>query len=147
MDPSLEADHKGSGLLVMVGVDGSDCATRAVEFAARQAAGFDLPLLVVCAYHEIPAAGGFVLEGGVIHESAEAIVADALGLVQDLEPGVVAKGETVLGAPGPVLAHLSHEATILVVGTRGHSEVAGIVLGSVSQYVLHHAACDTVIVR
>jgi nucleotide-binding universal stress UspA family protein len=53
----------------------------------------------------------------------------------------------VLDAPGPALARLSKGATALVVGTRGHSEVAGIFLGSVSQYVLHHAPCNTIVVR
>jgi nucleotide-binding universal stress UspA family protein len=133
--------------LIVVGVDGSACATRAVEFAAKQAAQADLTLLVVSAYHEIPAAAGFVVEGGLIHESAEAVVADAIRLAEELEPTVVVKGETVLEAPGPALARLSKGATALVVGTRGHTEIAGIFLGSVSQYVLHHAPCNTIVVR
>ncbi len=133
--------------LIVVGVDGSACATRAVEFAARQAAQNDSSLLVVSVYHEMPAAGGYVLEGGLIHESAEAVVADAIRQAENLEPSVVVKGETVLDAPGPALARLSIGAMALVVGTRGHSEVAGIFLGSVSQYVLHHAPCNTIVVR
>jgi nucleotide-binding universal stress UspA family protein len=133
--------------LIVVGVDGSACATRAVEFAAKQAAQDDLTLLVVSAYHEIPAAGGFVVEGGLIHESAEAVVADAIRRAEKLEPTVVVKGETVLDAPGPALARLSKGAMALVVGTRGHSQIAGIFLGSVSQYVLHHAPCNTIVVR
>ena len=44
--------------LIVVGVDGSACATRAVEFAARQAAQNDSSLLVVSVYHEMPAAEG-----------------------------------------------------------------------------------------
>jgi nucleotide-binding universal stress UspA family protein len=143
-DPAVKnADER----LIVVGVDGSACATRAVEFAARQAAQDDAPLLVVSAYHEMPAAGGFVVEGGLIHESAESVVADAIRLVEAVEPSVVVKGETVLDAPGPALVRLSNGATALVVGTRGHSEIAGVFLGSVSQYVLHHAPCNTIVVR
>ena len=67
--------------------------------------------------------------------------------LRNLEPSLVVKGETVLDAPGPALARLSKGATALVVGTRGHSEIAGIFLGSVSQYVLHHAPCNTIVVR
>ena len=132
---------------IVVGVDGSDCAARAVEFAARQAALCDVPLLVVSAYHEMPAAGGFVVQGGLIHESAEAVVSDAIRQTDKLEPSVVVRGEVVLDAPGPVLTRLSKGATALVVGTRGRSEAAGIFLGSVSQYVLHHAPCNTIVVR
>jgi len=132
---------------IVVGVDGSACATRAVEFAARQAAQNDVPLLVVSAYQEMPAAAGFLAEGALIHESAEAVVADAICQAEELEPSVVVTGQTMLDAPGPALARLSKGATALVVGTRGHSEIAGIFLGSVSQYVLHHAPCNTIVVR
>ena len=130
-----------------MGVDGSACATRAVEFAAKQAALYDLRLLVVSAYHQTPASGGFLLEGGLIRESAEAVVSDAIRRAEDLERTIVVKGETVLDDPGPALTRLSDGATALVVGTRGHSEVVGIFLGSVSQYVLHHATCNTIVVR
>jgi nucleotide-binding universal stress UspA family protein len=147
MESDDSAVQNADQRLIVVGVDGSACATRAVEFAARQAAQDDSPLLVASAYHEIPAAGGFVLEGGLIHESAEAVVADAIRRAEELEPTVVVKGETVLDAPGPALARLSKGAMALVVGTRGHSEIPGIFLGSVSQYVLHHAPCNTIVVR
>ena len=143
-DPTVKnADER----LIVVGVDGSACATRAVEFAARQAAQNDASLLVVSAYQDMPAAAGFLADGALIHESAEAVVADAISQAQDLEPSLVVTGETVLDAPGPALARLSEGATALVVGTRGHSEIAGIFLGSVSQYVLHHAPCNTIVVR
>jgi nucleotide-binding universal stress UspA family protein len=145
--PNDRAGKDADERRIVVGVDGSACATRALEFAVRQAALWDAPLHVVSAYHEMPAAGGLVVPGGLIQESAEAIVADATRLAEDLEPTVVVKGETVLDAPGPALARLSKGATALVVGTRGHSEVVGAFLGSVSQYVLHHATCNTIVVR
>ncbi len=147
MESNGSADQNAAERLIVVGVDGSACATRAVEFAARQAANEASPLLVVSAYHEMPAAAGFVAEGGLIHEVAETVVADAIRRAEELEPSVAVKGETVLDAPGSALVRLSEGATALVVGTRGHSEIAGIFLGSVSQYVLHHAPCNTIVVR
>ena len=147
MEASDSAVQPVDGPFIAVGVDGSACATRAVEFAAWLAAQYDVPLLVVSAYHEVPAAEGFVVLDGLIHEAADAVVVDAIHQVEELEPTVVVKGEIVLDAPGPALARLSKGATALVVGTRGHSEVAGIFLGSVSQYVLHHAPCNTIVVR
>jgi nucleotide-binding universal stress UspA family protein len=147
MGPNDSAVQSADDRVIVVGVDGSACATRALDFAAKQAARYDLSLLVVSAYHEIPAAGGQVVLGGLLHESAKAVVSDAIRRAEELEPTIVVKGETVLDVPGPALARLGKGATALVVGTRGHSEVAGIFLGSVSQYVLHHAPCNTIVVR
>ena len=84
---------------------------------------------------------------GLFQESAEAIVSDALRQAEELEPTVVVKCETVLDVPGPALTRLSKGATALVVGTRGHNELTGLLLGSVSEYVLHHATCTTIVVR
>ena len=147
MESNAPTDDCADERIIVVGVDGSACATRAVEFAARQAAQNEASLLVVSAYQDMPAAAGFLADGALIHESAEAVVADAIAQAQDLEPSLVVKGETVLDAPGPALSRLSEGATALVVGTRGHSEIAGIFLGSVSQFVLHHAPCNTIVVR
>ena len=130
-DPAVQEDERR----IVVGVDGSACASRAVEFAVRQAPRLGAPLLVVSAYHEVPAVAGLVVPGGLIDESAEAIVSDAIRLAEDLEPTVTVKGETVLDAPGPALAQVSKGATAFVVDTRGNNEVAGVFLGSVSQYV------------
>jgi nucleotide-binding universal stress UspA family protein len=134
-------------LRIVVGVDGSECATRALEFAAQEASRWGALLHVVSAYREMPAEGGLVVPVGLFHESAEAIVSDALCQVGHLDPTVVVKGETVLDAPGPALARLSRRAAALVVGTRGHNELTGLILGSVSEYVVHHATCTTIVVR
>ena len=97
---------------IPVGADGAACSIRAVELAAREAAQNDVPL-VVSAYQEMPEATGLVAEGVLLHESAEAAVADAKLQAQELEPSVVVRGETVLDAPGPALARLSKGATAL----------------------------------
>ena len=56
-------------------------------------------------------------------------------------------GETVLDFPGPALVGLSKGATALVVGTRGHHEQTSLLLGSVSEHVVHCATCTTIVVR
>ncbi len=132
---------------IVVGVDGSPCAIRALEFAAHEAARCGALLHVVSVYHELPAAGCVVYPMGLIETSANAIVSIALRRAEELEPTLVAKGEAMLAGPGPGLAQISEGATALVVGTRGHNQVAGFFVGSVSEYVLHHATCTTIVVR
>ena len=132
---------------IVVGVDGSDCATRALEFAAHEAARFGALLHVVSVYHELPAAGCVVYPMGLIESSANAIVTVALRRAEELAPCIVTKGDAVLSGAGPGLVRASQGATALVVGTRGHNRVTGFLVGSVSEYVFHHATCTTIVVR
>jgi nucleotide-binding universal stress UspA family protein len=132
---------------IVVGVDGSACSTRALEFAAQEAAHTGAVLLVVCVYGMPPSATTLTLPIGLLEDDAESVLGQALERVADLTPEVVAKGDVVLGSPKHVLADMSKTAAAVVVGTRGHGNIAGMLLGSVSEYVLHHAACTTIVVR
>jgi len=53
----------------------------------------------------------------------------------------------VEGHPAPVLIDQSQDADLLVVGSRGHGEFTGMLLGSVSEHCVSHAACPVVVVR
>ena len=132
---------------IVVGVDGSECATRAVEFAAKEAARWGALLHVVSAYREMPAGGALVVPVALFHESAAIIVARAVRHAQELEPALVVKGDEVLDTPGRALVRMSSDASALVVGTRGRGELTDLLLGSVSEYVVHHATCTTIVVR
>lgn len=61
-------------------------------------------------------------------------------------PEVDPRHEVVRGHPVQVLAEASAHALGLVVGTRGHGGFAGMLLGPVSQGVLHHARCPVITV-
>ena len=147
MEPNDPNSRDLGELRIVVGTDGSACAARAVEFAVREAARWGALLHVVTAYKEMPATGGFIAPLGLYQGSAEAVVSGALCQAEELEPDVVLKGEAVLGGAGAVLAKLSQGAAALVVGTRGHRAATGLLMGSVSEYVLHHAPCTTIVVR
>jgi nucleotide-binding universal stress UspA family protein len=132
-------------LRVVVGIDGSRLATRALRFAAHEAALRGALLHIVSAYEVAPATGSIVAPLGPFQESAT-IVSEALNWVRELEPSVVTKGDHRHGSAGLVLVEASRGATLLVVGSRGRGEVASLLLGSVSEHCVHHACCPVTVV-
>ena len=131
-------------LRIVVGVEGSPCSLRALEYAGDQAALTGSILQVVTVYNGLP---GYGFMTGLDQEGAESIVREALEAVQKRHPTLLTKGEVVYGVAGPVLSDISEGASTLVVGTRGRGQITGAVLGSISEYVLHHAHCTTTVVR
>lgn len=53
------------------------------------------------------------------------------------------------GSPGRTICDSAHtwEADLIVIGRRGHSGLTELILGSVSNYVLHHALCTVLTVQ
>ncbi len=61
--------------------------------------------------------------------------------------GIDVTGDVVENTPGAALLDAASEADLLVVGSRGHGSIAGMLLGSVSTHVVHHSPCPVLIVR
>jgi nucleotide-binding universal stress UspA family protein len=74
-------------------------------------------------------------------EHAERLVADAVA-----ELGEGALGEAVVGMARDELERLSHEVDMLVLGSRGYGPVRRTLLGSTSDWLIHHAACPVVVI-
>ena len=74
------------------------------------------------------------------------VLDEALGEVRAAHPDVSIDAQVVEGPAGEVLLEASEGADLVVVGTRGHGTVVGILLGSVSQHLCHHAGCPVVLV-
>jgi nucleotide-binding universal stress UspA family protein len=138
---------------IVVGIDGSHNASHALEWAMTEAAIRKAPLTVITvnsvpasywtgAPVELPGDHARVAE---IRKTAEAAVeetATKLGANQPESVTVTA----ISGFPAQTLIDVSKGADLLVVGTRGGGGFAPLVLGSVSNQVVHHAHCPVVVV-
>jgi nucleotide-binding universal stress UspA family protein len=78
---------------------------------------------------------------------AQKVLEEALEPVAQAYPGVTVKGRTVEGHPAPVLVEASRGAELLAIGSRGHGELAGVLLGSVSEHCVTHAHCPVLVLR
>lgn len=54
-----------------------------------------------------------------------------------------------IGSPGPVICKLAStwDADLIIVGSHGRQGLSEILLGSVSNYVMHHAPCSVMVVK
>jgi nucleotide-binding universal stress UspA family protein len=138
---------------IVVGVDGSPNSERALDWAMKQAAAVRAPLTVI-AVHEVPKSywGGIPVVGPAdaallesLRQAAEEMTKRAASRLGDAGPASV----TVHAVNGFVVKELvdaSHDADLVVVGARGGSGFARLLVGSVSSEVVQHSACPVVIV-
>jgi len=135
---------------IVVGYDGSKSADAALDWAAARADQREqgLTVLHVLDYSQmIPGPVGVKpfseLTEDLIGQVATDGATRALKRADTLEVSTV----TELGQVAQTLIEASQEADLLVVGTRGHGDLAALALGSVAFAVSAHARCPLVVVR
>lgn len=127
----------------VVGVDGSPHSAAAVDFAFEQAALRGAVLRALYVWHR-PLIGRPDEQAAV--EECRRLLSETVAGRTAAHPEVTLRHEVVHGHPVQVLTEASEHALGLVVGTRGHGGFSGMLLGSVSQGVLHHARCPVITV-
>lgn len=136
---------------VVVGVDGSDASEPAIGFAFEQASDRGARLVALhaflpWAYEAVPAAAD--LPSDVLHDDeARRWLSEALAGWQEKFPDVQVEYATLRREAAVALVETSAQAQLVVVGSRGRGGFRGLLLGSVSRSVLHHAACPVAVVR
>lgn len=143
--------NPGTVRIVGVGLEESDAAQAAADFATRLAAdqGAGLQLLTVL---RIPTAlnPGYAptYDLGPImtrnRDVADTLQAARLGAAE--AAGTRATGTVVDGVAADELEKLSKDVDVLVLGSRGWGAVKRVVLGSTADRVVHHAACPVILV-
>jgi nucleotide-binding universal stress UspA family protein len=128
---------------LVVGVDGSPHSAAAVDLAFEEAALRGAALRALYVWH--PSFLGALDEDAAMRECRSVLSETVAGRTATY-PEVEVHHEVVRGHPVQVLTEASEHALGLVVGVRGHGGFTGMLLGSVSQGVLHHARCPVVTV-
>lgn len=148
--------------ILLVPVDGSEGSGKAAALAAHLAGKLDVPLRLLFAFPEdaVEAFGLPVTSNSAQYkyfspdafaqlrdqsaEQAFKAARDAMG-----EAGVSVEQEVVSGIAAPaILEYVSGVSDpMIVIGSRGLGRVKELVIGSVSQRILHHAGCPVLVVH
>jgi nucleotide-binding universal stress UspA family protein len=138
---------------IVIGYDGSDFAAEALRKGLWLASKVGAPARIVRAWTISNAprpdtwAPGYVPP---VEDFARAVLKQLRAQTADTvaEFGDVAVSyEAPHGAAGRELIKAAESARVVVVGTRGLGGFSGLLLGSVSDQVVEHAACDVLVVR
>ncbi|MFG1813503.1 universal stress protein [Kribbella sp. NPDC049174] len=138
---------------VVVGVDGSKASGKAIDFAFDQAEALHAKVLAVHAWsspfrtYEDDGRSMLQFDEDQVRESARVLVAEAVAGAAADHPDVEWDTRLDGGPPARAILRAAESAELVVVGFRGRGGFTGLLLGSVSQTVLHHAHCPTAIVR
>lgn len=133
----------------MVGVDGSESSLGALDWAAGQAELTGAEIEVVVSW-EWPTSYGWAVpypEGWNPRDDATKVTDEPVARTRQAHPSLSISVTVTEGHPAPVLVEASRGADLLVVGSRGHGEFAGMLLGSVSEHCVTNAHCPVLVFR
>ncbi len=137
---------------VVVGVDGSKTSAKAIDFAFDQAEALGAKIVAVHAWtspYLTYADGRSMLQFDEqeVKESGRLLVAESVAGALADHPDVECETRLISGHAARAILLAAESAELAVVGSRGRGGFTGLLLGSVSQSVLHHAHCPVAIVR
>lgn len=134
---------------IVVGVDGSENSKEALRWAVCQAGFTRCPVVAVISW-SYPNSYGYPAPWPADYDpesDAKRVLDETVDEVVGSDAGVALTRMVLSGHPALSLEDLSHTASLVVVGSRGHGEFAGMLIGSVSEFLATHAHCPVVIIR
>src|SRR3954452_13123264 len=144
------AVERALGGPLVVGVDGSEPSLRAVDWAADEAVlrGVPLRLVYACLWERYE---GAALARDIGRPTALPLAQDVVGAAAERararHPDLKVTADVVFEEPEYALVREGRHASALVVGTRGRSGIAEMLLGSVSLAVAARADCPVIVLR
>lgn len=153
-DKHIKAEQAKAGYgpvenVVVVGVDGSEQARVAVLEAAAQAERLAAPLRVICAVPQYSGSLAWVpapMDREALFADIQIQLKAGVAWLQSHFPRLVIETRLLDGSPVDVLVEASRHVELVVVGTRGRGGFTGMLLGSTSDGVLHHAKSPVMVV-
>ncbi|GAA2377976.1 universal stress protein [Streptomyces carpaticus] len=135
---------------IVVGIDGSESSLRAADWAvdAADRRGRALRMVYASFWEQFevmsPSVGLSRPEGGMM---ARNVLAAAQQRASQRRPAVKVSVEVLTQPPIPALLEEAGSASMIVVGSRGRGQLAGLLLGTVGLGVAARATCPVVVVR
>lgn len=145
-------DIDRTGGPIVVGVDGSAGSEAALAFAVEEASRREVRLVAVHAWSDSVSGAAFAMapfavDWYEVQGEEQHLLTERLRTWQEKYPDVEVQRVVTRDHPARSLIDQARDAQLVVVGSRGRSAVTGMLLGSTSQQLLHHAPCPVAIVR
>lgn len=134
---------------VVVGIDGSPCSEGALALAVEEAVARKVPLVAVHTWSDvaIDASVWTLVDWDAVEAEEHVVLAERLAGWAQKHPDLRIRRVVAHDRPVRALLEQAVGAQLMVVGSHGRGALRGLVLGSVSRSLLHHAGCPVVVAR
>jgi|WetSurMetagenome_2_1015567.scaffolds.fasta_scaffold48242_2 nucleotide-binding universal stress UspA family protein len=135
---------------ILLGVDGSEHALRAAKVTGELSRKLRSDVWVVACFDPVPAYLGEPNLQQAVNlrlQQAEEVLNPALEAIGNI-PGAL-RTEVLEGPPAEAILNVAQArgSDLIIMGTRGRGQLAGLLLGSQSQKVIMHACCPVMLIR
>ena len=136
---------------IIVPLDGSDVAKKALHHALAIAKEVELPLLSVYVIDLSIYAETMMSDQvsnqmrSILRNEGESVLNNSKKIGE--ENGLIIQTRLLEGTPSEEIVNFTNKNDLIVMGSKGKSKIKQVFIGSVSENVLHHADCNVMIVR
>jgi nucleotide-binding universal stress UspA family protein len=144
---------------ILIATDGTSQGTSTINFLQKfNLAATDQVKIVCVVDMAVPLAidvyGGYLPDTSELEKAArsraERVLSDALASTRSIvDKGTKIDGEILFGSPESRIIEAAEQmpADLIIVGSHGYNRWERLLLGSVSDSVVHHAPCSVLVVR
>lgn len=132
---------------VLLGIDGSPASEAAVAVAFDEASRRGVELIALHAWSDLEVVELPGLNWSAVEAEAQVLLAERLAGWQERYPDVTVRRVVVCDRPARQLVERSQTAQLVVVGSHGRGGVTGVLLGSVSNALVHAVRMPLIVAR